>query len=389
MWNCTVIVLAHLPEHDGTGWKITDGSAGLLGDVIKSDKWAELKEYAATFIQGAASGFVDQQMYADNGAVYQSSEGNFKNAAAIATDADREGEMIARELLEDCNYSKRISRLWLSALDPESIRKALEKLKDGAETAPLYHAALARSRGDWLVGMNMTRFITLRCRNPKEKGVLSVGRVQTPTLALVVRRDREIESFKPRDYFEVISNVGTNGGTVLLRYAPKEDERIYDRAQAEEIAKNATGVAAPLKAEKERKTKSPPKLFSFAGFQMKTNAAYGWSADKALTIAQALYETYKVTTYPRTDCEFLPEEQIGDVPEILANLKTVDTFKELAIGEPVIRKTVFNTAKITAHHSIIPTKIKPDLTAMSSDERDGYGRTVNPPRPGQSKSQGC
>lgn len=291
----------------------------------------------------------------------------------VATDADREGEMIARELLDHFKYSGAISRLWLSALDAESIRKGLARLKRGEETEGLYLAAMARSKSDWLVGMNLTRAVTLRLRQPTEKGVISIGRVQTPTLALVVRRDREIENFKPRDYFEIVADVtATNGASVTLRHAPRDEDRILDRAIADSIAARAQGSNGPLSVTKETKTQAPPKLFSLSDFQMKANARFGWSAAKSLKIAQSLYETHKATTYPRTDCSFLPEEQASDVPTIVANLLSLTLFKGIQLGSPKIRKTVFNTSQVTAHHAIIPTLLVPPLSAMSDDEANAY-----------------
>ncbi len=287
----------------------------------------------------------------------------------IATDADREGEMIAREIVEHFGYRRKISRLWLSALDPDSIRKALAKLKSDDETRSLYHAALARSRGDWLVGMNMSRAVTLRSG---EKGVSSIGRVQTPTLALVVRRDREIEKFKPKTYYEILADVSSGEKRILLRFAPKEEERIFDRSIADALANRAKGFTGPLKVTHERKKTPPPKLFSLAAFQILANALFGWSAEHTLKIAQSLYETHKFTTYPRSDCEFLPDEQISDVSVIVSNLRKIDPFQGIEIGEPIVRKTVFNTSKVTAHHAIIPTKVPADLSALSGDEQKGF-----------------
>lgn len=287
----------------------------------------------------------------------------------IATDADREGEMIAREVVEYFNYQGKIFRLWLSALDPESIRNSLDKLKSDEETRPLYLAALARSRGDWLVGINMTRAATLRSG---EKGVSSIGRVQTPTLALVVRRDREIENFKPKTYYEILADVTSGNEKVLLRFAPKEEERIFDRAVADGLAERAKGFTGPLKITHERKKIPPPKLFSLASFQMRANALWGWSAEHSLKVAQSLYETHKFTTYPRSDCEFLPEEQIPDIPTICSNLIRLDPFGGIQVEEPLVRKTVFSTSKVTAHHAIIPTKVLPSLSVLSEDERKGF-----------------
>jgi DNA topoisomerase-3 len=287
----------------------------------------------------------------------------------IATDSDREGEMIAREIVEYFGYKGKISRLWLSALDPDSIRKALPKLKSDEETRSLYHAALARSRGDWLVGMNMSRAVTLQS---SEKGVSSVGRVQTPTLALVVRRDLAIAEFKPKDYYELLADVISGSNRVSLKFAPREEERIFDRSAGDCLAQRVQGFTAPLAVVHERKKVPPPKPFSLASFQIKANSLWGWSADHSLKIAQSLYETHKFTTYPRSDCEFLPEEQIPDISTILSNLRQLSPFREIELNEPIIRKTVFNTPKVTAHHAIIPTKVAPNMSALSEDEQAAF-----------------
>jgi DNA topoisomerase-3 len=295
----------------------------------------------------------------------------------IATDADREGEMIGREVLEHHGYRGKVSRLWLSALDEESVRKGLARLKDGAETVSLYHAALARSEADWLVGMNMTRALTLK--QGRASGVFSVGRVQTPTVALVVRRDRAIAGFKPRDYFEIegyftLDGAGApNPPRVTLTHAPKDGERIWERAEAARRAALADKSPAVLSRKTEDRRKAPPKLFSLSGLQKRANALWGWSADKTLGIAQSLYETHKATSYPRSDCPFMPEELVADIPVITGHLLKLDAFRHLAGLELTPRlKTVFNTAKVTSHYAITPTKTPPPLAAMSADEHKAY-----------------
>jgi DNA topoisomerase-3 len=286
----------------------------------------------------------------------------------IATDADREGEMIARELLDYFSYRGPVQRLWLSALDAESVKRALKSLKTGRETEPLYRAALARSRADWLVGMNLTRAATVKLGNGP--GVLSVGRVQTPTLALVVRRDELIENFRSRNYYELLADVAAGIHRLTLKHAPGEDDRIYDRAAADSLAQRAQGARGPLAVKSERKRQAPPKLFSLLTLQKAANKKWGWSADKTLEVAQALYETHKATTYPRSDCPFLPNEQESDVPIILKHLAGVPGFETLAtLAAPEIRKSVFDTKKITAHHAIIPTTVSAPWAKMSDEEQ--------------------
>ena len=291
----------------------------------------------------------------------------------IATDPDREGEMIAREILDYHHYNGPILRLWLKGLDEANIRKALAALRQDHETKSLYHAARARSCADWLVGLNMTRALSVRC-GTGDTTVLSIGRVQTPTLALVVRRDREIEAFRARDYYEIVAEVSTPEAVdIVLRHAPRDEERIFDRTKAESIAQAAKDVTAPLDVTKTQERKPPPKLFSLAGFQKTANNRWGWSAAHALEVVQALYERHKATSYPRSDCPFLPDEQVADVPKIVSNLQALSELASIPVpSNPIIRRTVFNSAKVSAHHAIIPTTARPNLTAMSCDERKAF-----------------
>lgn len=287
----------------------------------------------------------------------------------VSTDADREGEMIAREVLEYCKCRAPVMRLWLSALDPESIQRALSNLLDGRVKEPLYFAAKARAGADWLVGMNMTRALTVRCG--REREVINIGRVQTPTFALVVRRDREIAGFRPRDYYDLVADVHTEVGAVRLAYQPKDEARMYDRALADRLSGEALGYEGPLSVKVERKKTLPPALYSLSGLQKVCNAKWGWSAEQTLNVAQSLYEKYKATTYPRTDCVFLPQEQAADARQIAAQV--ISSFElDVELPQPVIRKSVFNTAKITAHHAIIPTKLAVDWRRMGKEEAMAY-----------------
>lgn len=293
----------------------------------------------------------------------------------IATDADREGEAIGREILDHAKYRGPIKRLWLSALDPESVKRAVASLREGSATAPLYWAAQARSRADWLVGMNLTRAATVIAKTAGAQGVRSVGRVQTPTLALVVRRDAEIESFVSRDYFEIEADVNASGTSVVLRHAPDGDERIFDRAVAEQRAQQVIGATGPLNVAVERKRQAPPPLFSLKTLQKACNKRFGFGADKTLEVAQSLYETHKVLSYPRSDCGYMPNEQEADIPKILAHLARVDGIGKSAVmaaGAPVVRKSVWNSTKITAHHAIVPTLTPVQLPSLTHDERRVY-----------------
>ena len=311
---------------------------------------------------------VSAQLKAIGGLVKKATE------IVIATDPDREGEMIGRELLDHFRYKGPVRRLWLNALDSASIRKAIANLRPGETTAPLYWAAKARSEADWLVGINLTRAATLTSARTKGGGVVSVGRVQTPTLALVVRRDRAIAGFTSSDYYELEGEFeAAGGGRVKLRHAPPADDRCLDLSVASNWCEAVrAGSPAPLTRKDAEQQTAPPALFSLSGLTKRTNALWGWSAEKTLGIAQSLYETHKATSYPRSDCVYLPEEQITDAKKIAGNLISIPAFSHLAGAEFAPRNTVFNSAKITAHHAIIPTTATPPLAQMSADERSAY-----------------
>ena len=227
----------------------------------------------------------------------------------IATDADREGEMIARELIEYCGYRGPIQRLWLSALNEASIRQALNTVKQGSETYPLYLSALARSRADWLIGMNFSRLFTLLGRQAGYTGVLSVGRVQTPTLRLVVDRDREISNFIPKPFWSVEVQLWTAGQSFLAKwvadeYVVDEEGRCLDQAAAAAAlaALKNSQAATTISVDTKRGKDPAPLPFDLSTLQEVCSAKFGMGVQETLDVAQSLYETHKATTYPRTDC---------------------------------------------------------------------------------------
>ena len=298
----------------------------------------------------------------------------------IATDADREGELIAREILSHLRWQGRTLRLWLSALDDASIRKALANMLPGGKTEPLYYAGLARSRADWLVGMNLTRLYTLIGRSQGVEGVLSVGRVQTPTLRLVVERDREIESFVPQPYWDVEADCVTAGGQFTAKWDPDEwvcdpQGRCTNRQTALNVAQSVSGaVGHVVSAESKEMSEQPPLPFELAGLQQVASKRWGMSASRVQEVAQSLYETHKATTYPRTDCPYLPLSQLGEAGEVLDAMQRSDPeLKELVQRADLSRQSrAWNDKKITAHHAIIPTAQVVDVGRMSDDERKIY-----------------
>ncbi|WP_285374211.1 DNA topoisomerase III [Pseudomonas sp. lyk4-TYG-107] len=299
----------------------------------------------------------------------------------IATDADREGEMIAREVLELCRYRGSIQRLWLSALNEASIRKALDSLRPAADTLALYHSALARARADWLIGMNMSRLFTLLGRQSGHQGVLSVGRVQTPTLRLVVDRDREIERFVPAPFWSIEVQLSILGQSFSAQWiAPgtaidskgrciRQTEALHALQSIRE-AQYATVEAL----ETDRIREVPPLPFDLSTLQEVCSSRFGFGVQQTLDIAQTLYETHKAITYPRTDSGYLPESMFIEADAL---------FSALAISDPSIqplvqslnrkqRSRVWDDDKIGAHHGIIPTLEPFGIENLSANERSVY-----------------
>ena len=298
----------------------------------------------------------------------------------VATDADREGETIAREVLDRFGWRGPVLRLWLSALDEASIRKALAGLLPGEKTRPLYLAGLARSRADWMVGMNLTRAYTILGRERGHDTVLSVGRVQTPTLRLVVDRDREIEAFRPRPYWEVVAMLEKAGAPFPARWRPSgaiadEEGRCMREQAAREVATRIQGrTAVVTHAETKRVREAPPLPFDLGTLQQEASRRWGMGAQQVLDIAQSLYETHKATTYPRTDCRYLPESMFGEVDQVLKALVASDPDLEPLVrrADRTLRSRAWNDKKITAHHAIIPTTAPCDVSGMNADERRLY-----------------
>ena len=299
----------------------------------------------------------------------------------IATDADREGEMIARELLELCNYRGPVERLWLSALNETSIRKALSSLKSGQVTFPLYHSALARSRADWLIGMNLSRLFTLLGRRAGYDGVLSVGRVQTPTLRLVVDRDRAIASFVSEPYWEVEVHLSSMGQPFIASWLPPssgrdESGRCLQQALACQAVQTLTDgkTATVLSLQTEQSREAPPLPFDLSTLQEVCSRKLRLGVQETLNIAQALYETHKATTYPRSDCRYLPASMFEEVPAVLDALLKTDPALHPAFEtlDRSLRSRAWNDAKVTAHHGIIPTTEPANLVRMSEQERNVY-----------------
>ena len=288
-----------------------------------------------------------------------------------ACDAGREGELIFRYIAQHAKARQPVKRLWLQSMTPASIRDAFAQLRTDADMQPLADAARCRSEADWLVGINGTRAMT--AFNSKDGGffLTTVGRVQTPTLAIVVEREDKIRKFVPRDYWEVRASFGAQAGSYEGRWfdpgfkKPEDDEharaeRLWDRAKAEAIVAACAGKTGTVAEEAKPTTQSAPLLFDLTSLQREGNARFGFSAKTTLSLAQALYEKHKVLTYPRTDSRALPEDYIAvakKTVDVLAGLREYAPHAKAIAKNGWIKpnKRVFDNAKVSDHFAIIPT----------------------------------
>ena len=296
-----------------------------------------------------------------------------------ATDAGREGELIFRYIYEAAQCSKPFSRLWISSLTPDAIRKGFDTLRPGRDYDALADAARGRSRADWLVGMNLSRAYAL-AYDVKD---LSVGRVQTPTLAMVVERELAIRNFVPEDYREVMATFHPTGsppkntykGTWFRQRPTQEDMRLpADGEEAERIAARArTGSAAIQSIEAQTQRMAPPPLYDLTELQRHANRLFGFSAQKTLDIAQALYERHKLISYPRTDSRHLSQDVARTLPGIVDAI-AAPYRQQLApgTGERPLGRRFVDDSKVTDHHAIIPTTVSPEKVSLMPEERKIY-----------------
>ena len=284
-----------------------------------------------------------------------------------ATDAGREGELIFRYIYEKAGCKKPFQRLWISSMTDEAITEGFRDIRPGADYDGLYESARCRSKADWLVGMNASRAFTL-----KYDTLLSIGRVQTPTLAILVKRRKEIENFRPEGFCTLTADFGDYSG-VYFSEKLDPDTHLKEKADAEAIAgavKGKTGTV--IQAETTRKKEAPPQLYDLTSLQRDANKMLGFTADKTLKTAQSLYEKHKALTYPRTDSRYLPPDMI---PRVVQTMKLLpEAYQKYVAGAlpggklPVSKRTIDQT-KVTDHHAIIPTAKKADPSKFSEDER--------------------
>lgn len=274
-------------------------------------------------------------------------------------DAGQEGELIQRWVLQKALCKCPVKRLWISSLTEESIREGFKNLKTAEEYKNLYEAGLSRAIGDWLLGMNATRLYTLKYGRNRQ--VLSIGRVQTPTLALIVNRQKEIEQFKPEPYWEL----KTRYRNTIFSSSKGRFSTVEEGSELLEKVKQAPFEITDIVTKKG--TESAPKLFDLTSLQVECNKKFGFSADETLKIIQSLYEK-KITTYPRVDTTFLSDDIYPKIPGILKGLKDYESLTtSLLAGKLPKSKKVFDNAKVTDHHAIIPTGVYP--SALSDNEK--------------------
>lgn len=285
----------------------------------------------------------------------------------IATDAGREGELVARWIMDMARWKKPFKRLWISSQTDNAVREGFARLQPGSAYNNLYDAAVCRAEADWLIGLNVTR--TLTC---KFNAQLNAGRVQTPTLAMIVNREKEIQNFRPVDYWTIRADFsdyygdwrGSNGG------------RIYEQAKAEEMLARIKGQEGTIKEVKtEAKKEQPPLAYDLTELQRDANRRYGWSAQKTLAVLQDLYERHKLVTYPRTDSRYITSDIVPTLP---VRLKAMAAGPYQAMAKSLLQKPLqpgkrlVNDSKVSDHHAIIPTEQPLNLRVLDEDEKRLY-----------------
>lgn len=285
----------------------------------------------------------------------------------IATDAGREGELVARWIMEMAHWKKPFKRLWISSQTDEAIRQGFASLQPGTAYNNLYDAAVCRAEADWLIGLNVTR--TLTC---KHEAQLNAGRVQTPTLALMVKREQEIKNFTGIDYWTLRANFGDYFGD----WRGPQGTRIFDQEAASRLEtrlKNKAGKIRDIK--KELKSEAPPLAYDLTELQRDANRRFGWPAHKTLSVLQDLYERHKIVTYPRTDSRFITSDI---VPTLSRRLQAMQSGPYAATVEGLLRKDLkpgkrfVDNSKVSDHHAIIPTEQPVVLSRLDPEEKKLY-----------------
>ena len=297
----------------------------------------------------------------------------------LATDCDREGQLIGQEILEHYEYRGQVMRVLFTAQDSQTIRDAFGRAKPNAEYARLYAAAVARRQADQIYNLSLTRTATVILGQGARR-VIGVGRVKTPTLAIVCKRELEIRNFVPIAYFEIVATAKVTGGQFQMRHAPQE--RIVRREIAQDVVKAAEGFEGALAVRVEDKRQGPPKLHDLPSLQKLCGSRFGWPASKTLAVAQELYDGQgkKIITYPRAEVRYLPQSLISDVPKIVAGLRVGQSFSAIPVPDPpVIRRGASGAfydkgLEGASHHAVIPNvntidKLREVWPRLTSDEK--------------------
>ena len=290
----------------------------------------------------------------------------------IATDAGREGELVARWILDKAGNQKPLKRLWISSVTDKAIREGFQNLRPGRSYEPLYHAAVARAQSDWIVGINATRALTC-----KYNAQLSCGRVQTPTLAMIAAREEEIRSFKPVPYYGLKATVG--GITFTWADTKSGSSRSFDKDRIQAIKQTAAASLLVTDVHKKLKKTFAPALYDLTALQREANQKFGFSAKQTLNIMQRLYENHKVLTYPRTDSRYLTTDIVPTLKERLKSCAVGPYSKiagRLSMQHLTANKSFVNDSKVSDHHAIIPTEQFVQLDHMSNEERKIYDLVV-------------
>ncbi len=290
----------------------------------------------------------------------------------IATDAGREGELVARWILVLSGWKKTIKRLWISSQTDAAIRDGFAKLKPGNEYENLYHAAQCRAEADWLIGLNVTRALTC-----KFDAQLSAGRVQSPTLAMIIDRENEIRNFKPEPFWTVEADFG---GFTGVWKNDKGNDRIFDHEFAQSLVNKVSGKGGKIvEISDSKKRTQPPLLYDLTELQRAANNRFGFTAKHTLSIVQSLYERHKVVTYPRTDSRYLTGDMVSTLKD---RLKAVQTGSWSGYASTILQndlhvtKRIVNDSKVSDHHALIPTEQRANLTQLTTDEKRVYDLIV-------------
>lgn len=303
-------------------------------------------------------------------------------------DVDREGQILVDEAISYCGASQskidNALRCLISDMNPSAVKKAITNLKPNKQFIPLAVSALARARADWLYGLNMTRLCTLQGQKSGYHGVLSIGRVQTPILGLIVNRDNEIAHFISKPFHEVIAHMVTNNNEhytgkwqpseACAPYMDEEKRVLFEKLALNVINRINNQPGKILQVKQDKKQQQPPLLFSLSALQIAAANAYGMSAKTVLDVSQQLYEKHKLITYPRSDCQYLPKDHLNDVSAVTRAIKSFSNklADQLSFADLTKRGRAFNDKKVSAHHAIIPTAKQRNSAHLTNDEEKIY-----------------